>query len=395
MNGFDSGSEDEEETVSQKLARLRRETEELRLELEDQDADTSKRKELQGVDEDVDDLNRILNGLSTYQAPRQDTTLESEFARKLALSKKSQEEPSAVTKDPKPSSSAQPSATTMQAISTFSDRLTALETVLGLPSLSADSPAQTTTILPSLANLSTQLSLLNSTLLPPPRQQGVATITATNQPQQSPQLDALATRMRALTAESEKLTTQRKLAKDALIELAEERIRYPSSHHRPPSRHRIFHQHQRQVSSTTQAGQQQQHQQQHQQQADDEADQIDAQHATLFLEDQASKIAALYQTLPTIQSLSPLLPVVLDRLRSLSVVHAGAAAAHELMESLEQGLVERRGEIAKWAEALGGVEGRMEEVNASMEGNVGVLREMVGRVEERVGRIEGVKGGTR
>ena len=92
--------------------------------------------------------------------------------------------------------------------------------------------------------------------------------------------------------------------------------------------------------------------------------------------------------LPTIQDLAPTLPLVLDRLKSLSVIHGGAGEAKALMDGLEQGLLEREKEIERWRVALEGVEKGVGEMGKVMEGNGKVVEGLVKGLEERVLKLE-------
>ncbi|KAF8475914.1 hypothetical protein BDZ91DRAFT_710575 [Kalaharituber pfeilii] len=70
-----------------------------------------------------------------------------------------------------------------------------------------------------------------------------------------------------------------------------------------------------------------------------------------------TKINALYGVLPKIQQLGPLLPSVLDRLRSLRAIHADAGRAAEGLEGIEKRQEEMAVEIQRWRESLEKVEG--------------------------------------
>lgn len=97
-----------------------------------------------------------------------------------------------------------------------------------------------------------------------------------------------------------------------------------------------------------------------------------------------SKINALYGTLPTIDSLAPLLPSVLDRLRSLQSVHAGAASASQNLSKLEAQQQIMGEEIKKWREGLEKVEKAMEQGEQTMMGNAKVVEAWVKELEDRM-----------
>ncbi len=100
-----------------------------------------------------------------------------------------------------------------------------------------------------------------------------------------------------------------------------------------------------------------------------------------------SKINALYGTLPTIESLAPLLPSVLDRLRSLQSVHAGAASASENLLKLEARQQTMGEEIKSWRDGLEKVEKAMEQGEQTMLENAKVVEAWVNELEERMRKL--------
>jgi nuclear migration protein JNM1 len=338
-----NGSSDgEEESLPTRLARLRRETEELRIELEQQDSDDgddakTTAAESAGLEDGFSQLSLTLDSL---QAPsRRRANDRAQTAAKQAPNDKNQ------------GSRALPqesNTSTITAISTFADRLTSLESVLGvstnLPTTSSIS------ILPTLTNLSTQIDTLSSTL-------------STSRSQSSlPNLDELSTRVRTLVIETDKLTLSRKAALQSLSDLHEARLRNTESTPYGHARH---------LSTQSQAL----------------VDQTSIQQKTeskLFLNEQSSKIGALYELLPTIQSLHPLLPTVLDRLRSLQVVHAGAAEARMNLEKIESRQGKMEEELKRWREGLDAVERGMQEHEKVGKENVEVVKSMVEGLEGRL-----------
>jgi nuclear migration protein JNM1 len=337
----DGSNDSEEESLPSRLARLRREAEELRIELEQRD-NTDHKPDSAGLEDDFAKLNMTLEGLQAPRGHRRD----SPSAPEQHPHNNDHPDTQALTPESTPS--------TIAAISRFADRITSLEAALGLSTTLPTDPASHTFILPTLNHLSTQIHTLSSTLTPTPH------------PTSSlPTIDSLSTRIRTLTSETETLTASRRLALESLNSLTEARQRATapaySTHSRNPS-------HAAQSASAaalTSAVQQQE--------------------STLFLAEQSSKISALYELLPTIQSLHPLLPSVLDRLRSLQVVHAGAADARGDLEEVErrQGVLE--GEIRKWGEGLEAVERGIKEGEEMGRGNLNVVKEMVEGLEGRLG----------
>ena len=109
--------------------------------------------------------------------------------------------------------------------------------------------------------------------------------------------------------------------------------------------------------------------------------------------DRETKINALYGLLPTIQQLGPLLPSILDRLRSLRAIHMDAGRAAEGLEGIEKRQEEMSIEIGRWKEALEKVEGVMKETEGVFMGNVGKVEEWVRGLEERMEKVEGLYSG--
>jgi nuclear migration protein JNM1 len=343
-----SNSESEDETLSGRIARLKREAEEVRLELARRDEGEFKDSVEQQVgpseEDGLDELDKLVNGLGDGTHVSQKVKAEENFLRSLSETK-----PPATngTKPDKPhSSTASPS--TVTALAVFAERLSTLESALGLSTL----PTPPTSILPTLDHLSTQITALSTTLSPSTRSS-----TQTG----NPNLDALQARIRALTIEADKLTASRKAANTSLDELYDSRIRFNAQRHI------------RDKPATN---------------GPDTLASIEKSeagiHTDLFLSEHASKIAALYQLLPTITELQPLLPVVLERLRSLSVIHAGAAEARAELDEVMRRQGEMEVEVKKWREAVEGAEMKMEEVKGQMRENVDVVGKMVKGVEQKV-----------
>ena len=358
--GYEGDSEDEsdEETLGAKIARLKREAEEVKLELarreEGEFKDSVEEQDGAGSEaENADELSRLMSGLRGPSRTSGGNSTEQTFLKSISNgtgSKKPNEQRPLSSNQPDPASSS-----TNAAIAAFSDRLTALESALGLSTI--DATAQPASILPTLASLSTQLTTLTSTLTS-------SNTPSTSAPLSLPNLDTLQSRIHALTAEADKLFASRKAALASLNDLHDARIRYNTSRHTRT--------HSRPTSS---------HQNGPLQNIEKQESDL---HSGLFLEEQASKINALYQILPTIQGLQPLLPTVLERLRSLNVIHAGAAEARGELDEVTRRQGETREDVRKWREAVESVEKKMAEMGQEMKENVDVVGGMVRGVEERV-----------
>lgn len=360
-----SGSESEEETLGSRIARLRREAEEVKLELakkDDEFKDSVEQRQGDQTEEDsLAELNKLIHGLEAPSTSLANGKSEDEFLKSLSTTSQPPK-PATTKQDAQQPASTSPS--TVSALAAFADRLTALESALGLPSVSSSAPS----ILPTLDTLSTQLSNLTTTLAPTIR-------SSQSQPNATPNLDALQTRVRALTVEADKLTASRRAALASLSELHDARMRFSQTRHsrdRPTSGAPAG-------GSGGAAGAAS---------APNNAGAIDKTeagiHSDLFLSEQASKITALYQVLPGITELQPLLPVVLERLRSLSVIHAGASEARGELDDVVRRQGEMREEVKRWRTAVEETEKRMVEVGGEMKRNVEVVGGMVRGCEEKV-----------
>lgn len=100
-----------------------------------------------------------------------------------------------------------------------------------------------------------------------------------------------------------------------------------------------------------------------------------------------TKINALYAILPSIENLTPILPPLLDRLRSLKAIHSEAANAGETLGRIEQEQVEMAEELKMWREGLEKVEKAMQDVDGTVKGNVQVMEGWVKGLEERVAKL--------
>lgn len=106
----------------------------------------------------------------------------------------------------------------------------------------------------------------------------------------------------------------------------------------------------------------------------------------LTREDMA-KLRALYALLPTLTSLTPTLPPLLTRLRSLRTLHANAATANEFLEEVERKQDEADKEIKEWREGLQKVEDAVKDAEKGMNENAGVVEAWVKDLEERLKRL--------
>lgn len=100
-----------------------------------------------------------------------------------------------------------------------------------------------------------------------------------------------------------------------------------------------------------------------------------------------SKINALFGTLPTIENLSPSLPMVLERLRTLRLIHASAGDASTILDGIEKRQTEQAAEIDRWQEALTKVETSLTEGEGILTANVKLVSGWVKDLEARMGKL--------
>lgn len=103
--------------------------------------------------------------------------------------------------------------------------------------------------------------------------------------------------------------------------------------------------------------------------------------------DQEAKINALYGTLPSIDKLAPILPLILERLRTLRLVHTSAWQADEVLSELESRQAKQEEEIKKWEQQLVIVEKDMEKCTAAMQTNMKVVGDDVKMLEEKLEKL--------
>jgi nuclear migration protein JNM1 len=103
--------------------------------------------------------------------------------------------------------------------------------------------------------------------------------------------------------------------------------------------------------------------------------------------ERVAKINALYGTLATIESLSPTLPLVLERLRTLRMVHTSASTASATLDGLEKRQAEQANELKQWREALGKMEARIKEGEGVLTSNVKLVEDWVKDLESRVAKF--------
>jgi len=97
---------------------------------------------------------------------------------------------------------------------------------------------------------------------------------------------------------------------------------------------------------------------------------------------QTHKIDALYSTLSAMDRVIPLLPGILDRLRSMRIVHADAANVTSGINDANSRLQKLEGEVKEW-------EGAIQRVETALKDVAGHVGTSVQRVEQVVSQLEG------
>ncbi|KAI9053654.1 hypothetical protein LZ554_002608 [Drepanopeziza brunnea f. sp. 'monogermtubi'] len=317
-------SDDEDgESLERKLARLKREIQEVKEEYGKRQAEHKDGEEEDTVDypQDVTDLNKMLDEMSLQRGPM-GRSAGGKFAKDLGTGIKANGPPQTAQGNGESATYTITYAPTYQQshalakAADFDGRLALLEKALGISA--AELPSSTANgipkaILPTLDTLQRQISVISEST--------------------PSSLDSISRRVRALTQETERLDEARKAAK------AQAGLRVSGSD----------------VVS------------------DDEED-----------SEQIAKINALYGTLSTIESLAPLLPSLLDRLRSLRAIHADAATASASLDRVEKQQTEMAGDLKKWREGLGQVEEALRQGESVMSDNTKAVEGWVKELERKM-----------
>lgn len=104
--------------------------------------------------------------------------------------------------------------------------------------------------------------------------------------------------------------------------------------------------------------------------------------------DTAHKIDALYATLGTIDQVAPIVPGVLERLRSMRIVHADAAGVTEGIKELGAKLGKMEVDVKEWDEAVKNVERGLKEVSGRVVAAVERIEEITSGLERRAKGLE-------
>ncbi|KAK0119016.1 hypothetical protein ONS95_007880 [Cadophora gregata] len=318
-------SDDEDgESLERKLARLKREIEEVKEEYGRRQAVTEDTGADETIDfgQDVTDLNRMLEGMS-LQKGTGSTNAGAKFAKDLGTGIKANGPPQTSQANGDSATYTITYAPTYQQshalakAADFDGRLALIEKALGISA--AELPSSTANgvprpILPTLDTLQRQISVISEST--------------------PSSLDSISRRVRALTQEAERMEDSRKAAK-----VAQDALRAAGG------------------DVTSEDGED---------------------------SEQVAKINALYGTLSTIENLAPLLPSLLDRLRSLRAIHTDAATASDNLHRVETQQTEMAADIKKWREGLEKVEEALKQGETTMNGNMKAVEGWVKELEQKM-----------
>lgn len=345
VNGVELSSDEEEESLERRLARLRREIAEVKEEYESkeklEETPTEESKNKRGV---LHALSKVLDSVNSSSSAGQDGAAITLTKRLLSGTKPNlPAEVGAAKGDIQQNVNSSTSTVSyapgyqeghnLSKVSEFDSRLALIETALGIDAIPLPSQDRSgaTAVIPSLETLDKQLTTLS---------------TSTDS-----SLEAIGRRMRQLTQSAEKLEQAREAARAAHEVLQLEALA-PSCN-------------------------------------DDRLDTSkDVPKYSIFEDvETTAKINALYGTLSTIESLAPMLPSVLDRLRSLRTLHADAATASQTLAKVESRQEDMKEELQGWREGLEKVETAMQEGEQTMKANTEMIEGWVKELEQRIQRL--------
>ncbi|MCJ1354694.1 MAG: hypothetical protein MMC33_004683 [Icmadophila ericetorum] len=333
LSSYSDGEDTSVEGLNRRIARLLREAQEVKAEIARRQ-ETGEAEEASELDKNLDagslsQLNNILENVDGSMAGRKQGASERLLQKvKGTSSRANGPTKSGASKDSKLLVTYAPNFKqqhTLAKVADFDARLQLLETVLGTDSMPLSIEDR-----PSVTTVLPTLDKLN-------RQLSLLSSSSASS------LDAVKGRIRQLTQDAERLDEARRSAKAAQDALLEEPQNSNSESKTP-----------------------------------------------IAIEDpeQTSKINALYGTLHTIETVAPVLPSVLERLRSLRLIHSDAANASQNLAAVEKRQAEMADDIKTWREGLEKVEEAITTGEGKMTGNMEVVERWVKDLEERMIKLE-------
>jgi nuclear migration protein JNM1 len=320
LGDFSDEDEEEGESLGRKMARLRRELEEVKEEYGRRRQEKDRQDALVGEDEEDEaiELSKILDSISTEEGGA-GTDSGNRLMKALGTSQR-------IQKSAVPSEAVHTNGSTTYTVTYApgyeqSHTLAKAADIKSTVTPALDSKGIPLAILPSLDILQRQVQVLSSST--------------------PSSLDSISRRVRTLTQEAERLDETRKAAKVSQDDLRAAGEDVPKG----------------------------------------------ADGNSMDDPEQISKINALYGTLSTIESLAPLLPALLDRLRSLRMIHSEAATAHEGIERAMAKQESMATDIKRWRDGLEKVEGAVKNSEVTMGNNVVALEGWVKDLEKRMEKL--------
>lgn len=115
---------------------------------------------------------------------------------------------------------------------------------------------------------------------------------------------------------------------------------------------------------------------------------MDSEASELNATSQEKKIDALYENLEMIESISPILPNLLDRLKALRIIHADAATVTTGLKDCTQRQHIIQDEMTELKETLERVESTMKESKITIQSNMIEIENMVKQLEQKVDHFQ-------
>lgn len=319
-------SDEDEETLDRKLARLRQEVEDIKATIEEEKASNdSDSEERNGASEvALENVNKISEALDSVYISRRGGTKGAEMDLTHMINSFRQADKKESQDSIGPTNSSQQSAAdgqTFQILARageFEARLTLIEEALGITAANMPETGENA-ILPILPTLQSLEQVIGAALAQPS------------------QLEAAQVKTRQLLKDAERLSRAQSENQGNQSEL----------------------------SQTT----------------------IGKGDTTTFSADQEAKVNALYGLLPTIDTLSPTVPLLLDRLRTLRLLHTSAATSSATLDDIEQRQQEQDEEIRQWDDALDQVETNLKEGQNTLAENMQQMGSMVKKLESKLSSL--------
>ena len=406
------------ETLEEKIARLKREIEEVKGEAERRGDTEGENKRDFGITE-LSDILRDVSLAKNSTALDQQVHQSSAQADGEAKQQDEQQEDVESTGDRKitrpphpPQQRADLDANTLSTLhkaSTLESRLSSLENALGLHNLAVPLPSSTNSNSTTTTMTTTTTVSKTSTSNTASTQPVLTTLTLLERQLQHlttthlPSLNTASTTLQKLTADADKLTESRKAATQATKDLSDANANAAllmQQQNARPSYHRAgqdsFDASRPSTAATaatrmspTKSSFPARRPSSMSFAAGGAATPGAPQESEGLAPEQAALLKRLSAHLPAIDALAPLLPLTLERLKSLSRVHVDAGTALGDLKQLEGRQAGMGRELREWREGLEGLEGRMREVGGGSVGNRNEVERWVAQIEERIGKVVG------